>query len=214
MIQQDKAQPQTKKLFLFDFDGVIADSLTFYEEFVNACLKKTGAPIILTREEYLDLFNGNFYESLRARGVDIRAFNDAALAATPEIDYGRIPLFVDLLPVICRLREQNTLLVISSNTSSTIRSALTRYGFDGAFDDVLGADFMLSKIDKIRHAVKKWNIARDLVYYVGDTVGDIKEGRAAGIQTVAATWGWHPRERLEGARPDYIADSPEDLLSI
>ena len=203
-----------KKLFLFDFDGVIADSLSFYEEFVNRCLEKTGASIILTREEYLDLFDGNFYESLRARGVDIRAFNDAAIAATSEIDYGRITLFRGLLPVICKLSEQNSLLVISSNTSSTIRSALTRYGFDGAFDDVLGADFMLSKIDKIRHAVNKWNIDRNRVYYVGDTVGDIKEGRAACIQTVAATWGWHSRERLEGAQPDYIVDAPEDLLAL
>ncbi|MBN2538622.1 MAG: HAD family hydrolase [Deltaproteobacteria bacterium] len=203
-----------KKLFLFDFDGVIADSLSFYEEFVNTCLEKSGTPVILTREEYLDLFDGNFYESLRTRGVDITAFNNAAIAATREIDYGRIIPFSDLLPVICNLKENNTLIVISSNTSSTIRSSLSRNGFDGIFDDILGADFMLSKIAKIHHAIEKWNMRRDQAYYVGDTVGDIKEGRAAGIRTVAATWGWHPRERLEGARPDYIVDSPEDLLTI
>ena len=207
-------EPQMKKLFLFDFDGVIADSLSFYEEFVNTCLEKTGMPVILTHEEYLDLFDGNFYESLSTRGVDITAFNDAAIAATPEIDYERIPPFLDLLPVIYTLGAHNTLLVISSNTSSTIRSSLTRYGFDGIFDDILGADFMLSKIDKIHHAVEKWDMHKDRAYYVGDTVGDIKEGRAAGIRTVATTWGWHPRERLEGARPDYIVDSPEALLTI
>ena len=202
------------KLFLFDFDGVIADSLSFYEEFVSTCLEKTGSPVMETREEYLDLFDGNFYESLHTRGVDTTAFNNAAIAATPEIDYGRIPPFHDLLPVICKLRERNTLLVISSNTSSVIRASLSRYGFDGIFDDVLGADFMLSKIEKINHAVEKWSIRRDRAYYVGDTVGDIKEGKAAGIRTVAATWGWHPRERLKGAKPDYIVDSPDDLLNI
>ena len=204
----------SSKLFLFDFDGVIADSLSFYEEFVGACLEQTGTPVIKTREEYLDLFDGNFYDSLHAKGVDTTAFNNTAIAIASEMDYSRIVPFHDLLPVICKLREHNTLLVISSNTSSTIRSFLSRYGFDGIFDDILGADFMLSKSKKINHAVEKWRAHKDLTYYVGDTSGDIKEGKAAGIRTVAATWGWHPRERLEKAKPDYIVDSPDDLLNI
>jgi phosphoglycolate phosphatase-like HAD superfamily hydrolase len=29
---------------------------------------------------------------------------------------------------------------------------------------------------------------------------------------VAVTWGWHPRERLERAKPDVIIEKPEDLL--
>ncbi len=202
------------KLFLFDFDGVIADSLSFYEEFVRTCLEQTGTPVIKTREEYLDLFDGNFYESLRAKGVDTTAFNNTAMAIAPEMDYSRIVPFRDLLPVICKLRKHNTLLVISSNTSFTIRSFLSRYGFDGIFDDILGADFMLSKSKKINHAVEKWQASRDLTYYVGDTAGDIREGKAAGIRTVAATWGWHPRKRLEKSKPDYIVDSPDDLLNI
>jgi phosphoglycolate phosphatase-like HAD superfamily hydrolase len=28
------------------------------------------------------------------------------------------------------------------------------------------------------------------------------------------TWGWHSRERLTAARPDYLVDKPEDLLGI
>lgn len=202
------------KLFLFDFDGVIADSLSFYEELVRTCLEQAGTPVIKTREEYLDLFDGNFYESLRAKGVDTTVFNNTAIAIAPEMDYSRIVPFHDLLPVIHKLREHNTLLVISSNTSSAIRSFLSRYEYDGIFDDILGADFMLSKSQKIKHAVEKWHAHRALTYYVGDTAGDIREGKAAGIRTVAATWGWHPRERLKKSKPDYIVDSPDDLLNI
>jgi hypothetical protein len=28
------------------------------------------------------------------------------------------------------------------------------------------------------------------------------------------TWGWHPRERLERAKPDSIIEKPEDLLHL
>lgn len=42
--------------------------------------------------------------------------------------------------------------------------------------------------------------------------GDVREAREAGVRTVAVTWGWHPRERLERACPDVLIDKPEDLL--
>jgi len=203
-----------QNLFIFDFDGVIADSLILYEELVTKQLERIGSPVITTRKEFLDLFDGNFYESLRAQGVDMTAFNNAVMGAAPNIDYGSILPFPGLLPVMNTLTRDNTLLVISSNISSVIRTFLSRYEFDGIFDDVLGADFMLSKTKKIHHVMERWHALRDRTYYVGDTAGDIMEGKSAGITTVAATWGWHPRERLEGARPDYIVDSPEDLLAI
>ncbi|MBW2560958.1 MAG: HAD family hydrolase [Deltaproteobacteria bacterium] len=203
-----------KKLFIFDFDGVIADSLVFYEALVKTHLERIGSPVITTREEFLDLFDGNFYESLRVRGVDMTAFNNAVMAAAPEIDYTKILPFEDVLPVMTTLAKDNTLLVISSNVSSVIRTFLSCYGLDGLFDDVLGADFMLSKTDKINHAVERYHAHRDRAYYVGDTVGDIREGRAAGIRTVAVTWGWHPRERFEGVGADHIIGAPEDLLAI
>ncbi|MBN2397917.1 MAG: HAD family hydrolase [Deltaproteobacteria bacterium] len=202
------------QLFIFDFDGVIAESLVLYESLVTAHLEQIGAPVVTTREDFLDLFDGNFYASLRERGVDMEAFNAAIMDAAPTIDYTQIRPVDGILPVMRSLARDNTLLVISSNISSVIRIFLERYRFDGIFADVLGADFMLSKTRKIDHAVEQWRTERERTYYVGDTVGDIKEGQAAHVRTVAVTWGWHPRERFAGVGADYVADVPEDLLSI
>jgi phosphoglycolate phosphatase len=55
---------------------------------------------------------------------------------------------------------------------------------------------------------------KEKTFYVGDTVGDIKEARLAGVKTVAVTWGWHNKERLEMASPDYVIETPDDLLKI
>ena len=52
------------KLFLFDFDGVLVDSLDVYEKTVTDCLNKINQPLTRGREEFLELFEGNFYESL------------------------------------------------------------------------------------------------------------------------------------------------------
>lgn len=203
-----------KQLFIFDFDGVIAESLTLYEELVITHLERIGTPVVETREEFLDLFDGNFYASLSERGVDMDAFNGAVMGAAPAIDYTKIRPVDGILPVMRALAQGNILLVISSNISSVIRTFLSRYEFDGIFADVLGADFMLSKTRKINHVVEQWQTERNRTYYVGDTVGDIKEGQAAHVRTVAVTWGWHPRERFEGVGADFIIDSPESLLTI
>jgi phosphoglycolate phosphatase len=203
-----------RKLFLFDFDGVLADSLDLYAEAVARCLERIGTPIVKTREDYLALFEGNFYESMAARGVDLAAFAQAAKEILPGIDYGAMKPFDGLIPVLDALQKNHLLAVISSNGSRTIRRMLERFGFDPYFEEILGSDFLFSKKEKIDHALAKYGIPLERVFYIGDTTGDIVEARAAGVRTVAVTWGWHSRERLVAAHPDFLVETPEGLLSV
>jgi len=78
---------------------------------------------------------------------------------------------------------------------------------------VLGNEVAGSKVEKIGLARRRYGDG-DGSWYVGDTVGDIDEARDAGACTVAAAWGWHSRERLARARPDHIAATPADLLTL
>jgi phosphoglycolate phosphatase len=203
-----------RKLFLFDFDGVLADSLDLYAEAVARCLERIGTPIVKNREDYLALFEGNFYESMAARGVDLAAFAQAAKEILPGIDYGAMKPFDGLIPVLDALQKDHLLAVISSNGSRTIRRMLERFGFDPYFEEVLGSDFLFSKKDKIDYALAKYGIPPERTFYIGDTTGDIVEARAAGVRTVAVTWGWHSRERLVAAHPDFLVETPEDLLRM
>jgi pyrophosphatase PpaX len=50
--------------------------------------------------------------------------------------------------------------------------------------------------------------------YVGDSPFDVQAARAAGMASIAVTWGRiHARERLERERPDAVAESVEELLA-
>jgi len=49
---------------------------------------------------------------------------------------------------------------------------------------------------------------------VGDTVGDILEAQAAGVDTVGVAWGWHGVGRLRRVKPDGLAHAPSDLLDL
>jgi phosphoglycolate phosphatase len=203
-----------RNLFLFDFDGVLADSLDLYSEAVARCLLRIGTPIVKNREDYLALFEGNFYESMAAKGVDLVAFAGAAKEILPGIDYDAMKPFDGLIPVLEALQKDHLLAVISSNGFRTISKMLERFGFDRFFQEILGSDFLFSKKDKIAHALSKYGIDRERTFYIGDTTGDILEAREAGVRTVAVTWGWHSREKLVAAHPDFLVDRPEDLLTI
>ncbi len=203
-----------RKLFLFDFDGVLVDSLDFYVQPVGACLEEIGIPIVRTREDYLALFEGNFYEAMAERGVDLVAFARAAHEILPRFNYDGLAPFPGVAPVLAALHRDHLLAVISSNGSPTIRAMLKRFQYDGYFQDIFGSDFLFSKVDKINHALEAFGVAADRTFYIGDTVGDVLEAREAGVKTVAVAWGWHGREKLAAAGPDHLFDRPEELLGL
>jgi phosphoglycolate phosphatase len=202
------------KLFLFDFDGVLVDSLEVYEKTVKENLQKIKQPIVKTREEFLELFEDNFYESLRNKGIDLDVFMKAAEDILAQVKIRDMKPFPHIEPVIRNLHEKHCLIVVSSNDYASIKEALEHLHFDSYFRDILGSDFMFSKKEKILYAAKQYNTRLENIYYVGDTTGDIKEGKQAGVKTVAVTWGWHSKEKLAAAEPDYLLDNPQELLQI
>jgi phosphoglycolate phosphatase len=202
------------KLFLFDFDGVLVDSLDVYEKTVKDNLQKIHQPIIKNREEFLELFDNNFYESLKNKGIDLDVFMKAAEDILAQVKIKDMKPFPDVAPVIKELHKKHCLIVVSSNDHAAIKEALEFFNYDRYFKDILGSDFMFSKKEKILYAAKKYNVDLENIYYIGDTTGDIKEGKQAGVKTVGVTWGWHSKEKMAAAKPDYLFDNPRELLQL
>ena len=50
--------------------------------------------------------------------------------------------------------------------------------------------------------------------FIGDSEHDMAAGRAAGVDTVAVTWGPFPRATLEAQAPTHWIDTPEQLLGL
>ena len=202
------------KLLLFDFDGVLVDSLDVYEKTVTQCLAQINHPLKRGRQEFLELFDGNFYEMLAQKGVDLDKFMTTSVDILSQVNYSEIKPFDAMRPVLQELKKKHCLIVISSNDTPTIREALRLYGFEDIFQEILGSDFMLSKKEKILYAIKKYSVMPSDIYYIGDTIGDIKEGKQAGVRTIGITWGWHDKTKMVLSNPDYLFDDPQDLLQL
>ncbi|HET6666132.1 MAG TPA: HAD hydrolase-like protein, partial [Intrasporangium sp.] len=50
--------------------------------------------------------------------------------------------------------------------------------------------------------------------YVGDAVVDVLAGKAAGMATIAVTWGAGVRANLDKVRPDGIATTTPELRDL
>ncbi len=78
----------------------------------------------------------------------------------------------------------------------------------------MGDEWQGSKHEKIIQAAKQFNFEKNLAYLVGDTISDIREARLAGIKSIAVTWGYQSRNKLLEESPDFIAETPQDILDI
>ncbi|HNS56209.1 MAG TPA: HAD family hydrolase, partial [Smithellaceae bacterium] len=148
------------------------------------------------------------------KGVDLDKFMEVSGDLLEQVDYKEMQPITPMVAVVAQMRKNNILLVVSSNNSQTIHTALEQFKFKDYFEKVLGSDFLLSKKEKMLYAKEKYQVEPKDIYYIGDTTGDIREGRAAGVKTVGVTWGWHSKAKMAAAKPDYLVHTPEDLLQL
>jgi phosphoglycolate phosphatase len=194
---------------MFDFDGVIADSLDDQSGAFVDTLSGKGLHDLATQGHFLDFLETNWFTALSEAGVP------AGIAAQLEDSFSDLPspeLFPGMAAVVERLAAAHTVLVITSSRTADVERILEEHGVQGVAE-VIGGDKEASKTRRIESARERFGHARP-ASYVGDTTGDILEARAAGVRTVGAAWGWHGPERLGRVAPDHIAHAPGDLLEL
>ncbi len=199
-------------LVMLDYDGVIVDSYDQdYVDFIQAC--RAHGFEINSKDEYDRLLDDNCFKLMKEYyGLDEGTI-DAILKECEKIsgNHLNMAIFKGMQSAIKKIAEKHTAIVITSNISAIVSTVLRNNGIT-EFEDILGADKEKSKIKKIRRAMELYPV--DTAYYIGDTAGDMIEGREAGVTTIAVTWGWHSVERLKKTDPDYLVNTPEELTAL
>jgi phosphoglycolate phosphatase len=207
----DSAHPA---LLLFDHDGVIADSFdVFCAGFLEGC-RHAGFAQVATPEDVVELFEGNVYERMRELGAGDGQIREAVGRAAQALQMGAAAVrpFPLMPEVLGELGDARRLVVVTSNTAVVVEAFLRRYDIHGVAE-IAGAEAGHSKVDKIRGLLARFP-GDETVWYVGDTAGDMREARLAGVTPVGVAWGWHDPERLEAAGAEHVAATPVDLLAI
>lgn len=203
-----------KNVFIFDYDGVIVDSLDIFStHFLKAC-EKENIPEVSTKQDFLSIYNNNMYENMFNRGMSkeqiLRIVNYMKKAI--HLERENINLFPKMKETIQELSKNNVLYIVTSSDTNLVNEFLTMYHLDRYFEAVIGSDQEPSKTKKILSITQHYK-EKDC-FYIGDTVGDILEGKKAAVKTVAVTWGWHNEKQLAENNPDYMIHQPKELVAI
>ncbi len=108
------------------------------------------------------------------------------------------------------LRAQGCSLYVATNKRWRPLMALrARLGWEDVFDGWYAFDMYeglrLTKAELLARAMETRGIDPADAVMVGDTAGDVKSGKAAGMYTIGCTWGYGATEELEGADEIYDA---------
>jgi len=194
----------TKKLLIFDFDGVIEDTFElgfgFFKEQV----------LELTHDEYRSWYDGNFYTLVKEKGVPLDMniyYGQYALALKERI------ISPNIKEILIKLHEQFPLALVSSSHEVALNEYLERNGISGLFDQVWGVKKHASKTEKLKALIAEHKISPKDCWFVTDTVGDLKEAEEVSIKGIAVSWGFHSDKRLEQAKPAVVLNFPQELLT-
>lgn len=206
----------SKCLILFDYDGVLVDSLPYNLKIVAEVLEGLGYREFPTAAYCASAECISFEEWGKRIGMSeahYKPYLETILQRTTS-GAAKLPLFDGVLELLESLRAEHELGVITANTASAATAFLSQHGAAELFSEIVGVDTPGAKSVKILKIAADLRYPLERVYYVGDAGTDVQQGKAAGVKTIGVTWGFQSRERLEQERPDYLVHSPEELANI
>ena len=217
-IKTHKIKTPDQKYLIFDFDGVIGDTLNVFA--------KAYQELYAPEKSVNDLINGHFVEfnhvptHIGLKDQDLEDFVDIRKNLNNKIvEYG----FNNFDSVIEEIRKiKSPKLAIVSGASKKV----LEYGINKAnenveegfaplhFDHVLGFEDGLSKVDRVLKICNDWKIEPQQVYFFTDTKSDVIELQDTldFAKIFGCAWGWHGYTRLkEVLPPDQILEEAFEI---
>lgn len=189
-----------KSVVVFDFDGVIVDSIkTVYSIYHQADTK-------FSMTDFSNRFMGNQNKPNAPLARDAFFYKYSPLAPTQ-------PLINGIADAIEQLSQKYTLTINSSGHTELIKLFLQNNNLEQYFSEVAGFDIITSKVEKLKIVFERYQITPDRCVMVTDTLGDLREATEAGVKTIAVTWGLHTIDTLKRGNPTRIAKQPSELPS-
>lgn len=202
---------------LFDWDGVISDSFQNYYELCKHCCQKFGKNFTFSDlEDFRQRIPETFPETFMKMGFSDAELEEAYAEHKNFTPHKNVPLCHGIKDA---LNETNGLKlgIVSSNFKDVIEKSLVANGLLNRFSVIIGYDNTLKIKPSPEMLLKASNnimIQPKNIVYVGDSRIDIIAAKAAGMKSIAATWGYASQNRLEKENPDFIVNNPQEILKI
>jgi phosphoglycolate phosphatase len=200
------------RLAIFDFDGTLADSFSWFSRVVNDVADRYRFKRIEPHE--FDLLRTMDARALmRRQGVAAWKVpfiaNHVRRRKAKELDQTR--LFDGVGDMLARLSEANiALALVSSNSEQNIRAIL---GVDLAqrFHYYECGASLFGKAARFSKVLRRSTTAASEAICIGDEIRDLDAARRQGIAFGAVTWGYTAADALITRSPDVVFRSVGEI---
>jgi len=200
-----------KKTIIFDLDGTIADSESFFFRIVNDLAPRFSyAPLGLSKSvAFKELHLWDFLRrQLGWRIIFLPFILKAGRQRYHELAK-EVSIFSGIQEIFSALRERGARIgIVSSSAEPTIRTILET---NGLTVDFIAHSNLFGKARVLKRTLREQALTTDEIIYIGDEVRDVEACRKAGIRIIAVTWGLNSQAALRAAGAETV-DTRKALL--
>lgn len=200
--------------FIFDIDG----TLTATNELIFASFNHIAEKYLnrtFTDEEILSLFGptedvilkewcGERYEE--AREVYYNFYSDNHHIAS---------VHEGMIEILDHLKSKNFPLgIFTGKGRQAAQITLQKIGAEKYFDLIVTGDDVTNhkpSAEGILRFVNQFGLNKEKVLMIGDSVGDVKASKEAGVKIASVLWDNHREEKVKTMKSDYYFHSVEEL---
>jgi pyrophosphatase PpaX len=206
---------------LFDFDGTLVDTTEMIFQSMRHATTSVLGRDDLTREQLLanvgqplprqmELFDAGKAELLlEAYRAHHEEHHDALIAEFPGVD-----------EALSRLRAAGVrIVVVTSKRRRSVEMALEKFpGLDLVVDRFVTVEDTEEHKPHPEPLLKglelMGDIPKDQAVYVGDSPFEVQAAKAAGLTSVAVSWGAFSEDTLREAEPDYLVPDIDSVVNV
>jgi phosphoglycolate phosphatase len=200
-------------LVIFDLDGTLADSFSWFRTVINGVAREYGFRQIVD-DEVEPLRRAGAREILHPLGVPRWKLPAIArrLRALKREQLDALSLFPGAPSMLHTLRDSGlTLTLVSSDNEDNARRQLGENA--AVFSHFACGASIFGKAAKFKAVMCRARVTAAQTIAIGDQVRDIEAARAAGIACGAATWGYSATDALIAMKPDMVFQNMNDIAA-
>jgi len=207
--------PAPPRLLVFDFDGTIADTFEAGFEILNLLSGEFGFRRL--ERDQLELARGmRTRQLMKYLGMPVTKMSAIARRGSEELSariHGIQPL-PGVPEALHELRAQGFEMgIITSNSQANVTAFLRTHRLE-MFSFIRSSSKLMGKAREIRAAAKSQRLRLDEMFFIGDETRDIEACRKCGLPIAAVTWGYNTAASLKSLEPDFVFDTPADLVAM
>jgi phosphoglycolate phosphatase len=201
---------------LFDYDGVLADTLTDMLRFAGETCAEMGYPREPTAADLDALETMSFVDYGLRLGIPADRAQEFArrTMARFEARAEPPPIFSGMETVVRGAAALGQVGVVTGSPARAVVQFLEQHRLKACVHVLVAVEHPGTRAEKISAALAQLGRRPEEACLIGDAVSDVYACREVGVRSIAVAWGHQSAARLTAAGADAVVGSPQELADL